>query len=154
MDKTVTGYKLILTNRMTNTILNKTRAQSFSFRRMSSTSCSLFKFLFSIVFSQIFLVYKTLIVTKSVDHRYAAICLRAYPTSAQKNILSQWMGCARTLWNAKCDDERYMTRFALKYCPLGTYAPVDQTYAQYKNKECTPWLFECPSQVLRHAAAH
>ncbi|NBW58453.1 hypothetical protein EBR43_11915, partial [bacterium] len=23
------------------------------------------------------------------------ICLRAYPTSAQKNILSQWMGCAR-----------------------------------------------------------
>ncbi|NBW57133.1 hypothetical protein EBR43_04980, partial [bacterium] len=24
------------------------------------------------------------------------ICLRAYPTSAQKNILSQWMGCART----------------------------------------------------------
>jgi len=82
------------------------------------------------------------------------ICLRAYPTSAQKNILSQWMGCARTVWNAKCDDERYMTRFALKSCPLGTYAPVDQTYAQYKNKELTPWLFECPSQVLRNAAAH
>jgi len=80
------------------------------------------------------------------------ICLRAYPTPAQKAILSRWMGCARTIWNAKCDDNRYLTTFARKYCPINTYPPIDKTYAQYKNREETPWLFECPSQVLRNTA--
>ncbi|WP_286397328.1 helix-turn-helix domain-containing protein [Acinetobacter towneri] len=32
------------------------------------------------------------------------IQLRAYPTNHQKLILSQWMGCARFIWNAKCDE--------------------------------------------------
>jgi putative transposase len=82
------------------------------------------------------------------------ICLRAYPTAAQKQILSRWMGCARTIWNAKCADNRYMTTFARKYCPINTYAPIDQSYAQYKDRDLTPWLFECPSQVLRNAAVN
>ena len=82
------------------------------------------------------------------------ICLRAYPTAAQKKILSRWMGCARTIWNAKCEDNRYMTTFARKYCSVTTHAPVDQSYAQYKNIEHTPWLVECPSQILRNTASH
>jgi putative transposase len=78
----------------------------------------------------------------------------ARPTSQQKQILSQWMGCARLIWNAKCDEERYYTTFARKYYPIGTYAPIDQTTAQFKNKELTPWLYQCPSQILRNAAVN
>ena len=82
------------------------------------------------------------------------IKLLAHPTEKQKQVLSQWMGCARVIWNAKCQDEQYMTRFARKYLPIGTYAPVDQTYAQYKNKALTPWLYSCPSQILRNSAVN
>ena len=64
------------------------------------------------------------------------------------------MGCARVIWNAKCDDERYMTFFARRFCPIGTYAPIDQTYSQYKNDELTPWLKGCPSQILRNSAVN
>ena len=64
------------------------------------------------------------------------------------------MGCAKTIWNAKCEDERYMTRFARKYCVMGIYAPVDQIFSKYKNKELTPWLYECPSQILRNSAVN
>ena len=82
------------------------------------------------------------------------IKLKAYPNAQQQQILNQWMGCARVIWNAKCEDERYMTRFARRYCPMGTYAPIDQSYAQYKNQELTPWLFACPSQILRNSAVN
>ena len=34
------------------------------------------------------------------------IKLRANPTSHQKLVLSQWMGCARSIWNAKVDEEK------------------------------------------------
>ena len=82
------------------------------------------------------------------------IRLRAYPTDEQKLTLSAWMGCAKTIWNAKCAEERYMSSYSRKYYPIGTYAPIDQTYSQYKNKELTPWLFDCPSQVLRNSAVN
>ena len=82
------------------------------------------------------------------------IRLQAHPNIKQKKILSQWMGCARLIWNAKCEDEAYMTRFARRYCPLGTYAPIDQTFSQYKSKDLTPWLFDCPSQILRNSAVN
>lgn len=82
------------------------------------------------------------------------IRLQAHPTLHQKQVLSQWMGCARTIWNAKCEDERYMMRFAKRYCPIGTYAPFDQTFSQYKSKTLTPWLFDCPSQILRNSAVN
>ena len=82
------------------------------------------------------------------------ISFQAHPTEHQKLVLSQWMGCARVIWNAKCDDERYMTFFARRFCPIGTYAPIDQTYSQYKNDELTPWLKGCPSQILRNSAVN
>src|SRR5471030_1382325 len=82
------------------------------------------------------------------------IKLRAHPTEAQKQVLSQWMGCARFIWNAKCDEERCYRTFARKYYPIGTYAPVDRTAAQFKDAELTPWLSGCPSQILRNAAVN
>ena len=82
------------------------------------------------------------------------VCFQANPTSQQKLILSQWMGCARLIWNAKCDEERYYATFARKYYPIGTYAPIDQKTAQFKSAELTPWLSQCPSQIIRNAAVN
>jgi len=82
------------------------------------------------------------------------IKLQAHPTKAQKLILSQWMGCARTIWNAKCQEDKYLTAFAREYMPVNTYAPVDQTFSQYKDKDLSPWLFHCPSQILRNSAVN
>lgn len=82
------------------------------------------------------------------------IQLKANPNKHQKVILSQWMGCARFIWNAKCDEERYYTTFARKYCSIGTYAPIDQTFSQFKSKEYSPWLYQCPSQIIRNSAVN
>lgn len=82
------------------------------------------------------------------------IRLKANPTPKQKQTLSQWMGCARLIWNAKCDEERYYATFARKYYPIGTYAPIDQKTSQFKNKDLTPWLYACPSQIIRNAAVN
>jgi putative transposase len=80
------------------------------------------------------------------------IRLKANPTAKQKEILSQWMGCARFIWNAKCEEHKYYTAFAKKYFPIGTYAPIDQKTSQFKSKELSPWLYDCPSQILRNSA--
>jgi putative transposase len=82
------------------------------------------------------------------------IKLKATPTDKQKESLSQWMGCAKFIWNAKCGEEKYHTIFARKYYPLGTYAPVDQKAAQFKLKELSPWLYDCPSQIIRNSAVN
>lgn len=79
---------------------------------------------------------------------------KANPTSEQKLILSQWMGCARMIWNAKCDEHRYYSTFARKYYPIGTFAPIDQKASQFKSKELTPWLYGCPSQIIRNSAVN
>lgn len=92
---------------------------------------------------------KTGIITMLLGIRF-----KANPTPHQKQILSQWMGCARFIWNAKYDEEKYYSTFARKYYPIGTYAPIDQTTAQFKNKELTPWLYDCPSQIIRNSAAN
>lgn len=82
------------------------------------------------------------------------IRLQAHPTSHQKLILSQWMGCARFVWNAKCDEDRYLGSYARRYLPIGTYAPIDQKFSQYKDDDLSPWLSECPSQLLRNSAVN
>ncbi|SEI94583.1 putative transposase [Allopseudospirillum japonicum] len=82
------------------------------------------------------------------------IKLRAHPTSHQKLVLSQWMGCARSIWNAKVDEENYYRTFARKYYPIGTYAPIDQKASHFKSKELTPWLYQCPSQIIRNSAVN
>ena len=82
------------------------------------------------------------------------IKLRANPKTNQKLVLSQWMGCARVVWNAKVDEEKYYRTFARKYYPIGTYAPIDQKASQFKSKELTPWLSQCPSQIIRNTAVN
>jgi len=82
------------------------------------------------------------------------IKLQAHPTGHQKLILSQWMGCARFVWNAKSDEDRYLGGFARRFMSVGTYAPIDQKFAQYKNRDLSPWLSDCPSQILRNSAVN
>jgi putative transposase len=79
---------------------------------------------------------------------------RAYPATQQKRTLSQWIGCARFIYNAKCDDDYYFRSLLKKNLALtGEQVPVDQTYSQYKT-ELTPFLTDCPSQILRNSAVN
>ena len=76
------------------------------------------------------------------------------PTTFQRKAFSQWMGSARFIWNAKSEEDRYLRTFAKKYLEVGTYPEINQKYSQYKNKELSPWLSDCPSQILRNSAAN
>jgi putative transposase len=77
----------------------------------------------------------------------------AYPTQEQKKILSEWMGCARFIYNAKCDEDHYHYVFSKQALSLAGQKPkIDQAYAQFKSKELSPWLYEVPSQILRNAS--
>ena len=82
------------------------------------------------------------------------IKMRAYPTEEQKQVLSQWMGCARVVWNAKCEEWKYLSTYARKYMPLNVYAPIDQGYSQYKEETLTPYLSKVPSQILRNVTSN
>ncbi len=79
---------------------------------------------------------------------------QAFPTPQQKHTLSQWMGCVRMIWNAKCQEYQYHLALARKLFHTGLFPPIDQTYSHFKNKELTPWLADCPSQLLRNSAAN
>jgi len=82
------------------------------------------------------------------------IKMRAYPTEEQKQVLSQWMGCARVVWNAKCEEWKYLSTYARKYMPIDVYAPIDQGYSQYKEEALTPYLSKVPSQILRNSTSN
>lgn len=85
----------------------------------------------------------------------SGIKFRAYPTEEQKLILSQWMGCARFAWNAKCDEDKYFRGFARKFTPFKQYFDTqDQKYAQFKSEELTPWLDKCPSTILKNSTVN
>ena len=63
----------------------------------------------------------------------------------------RWIGCQRFIYNAKVQDDRYFRTFVRKSLQLvGQYAPIDQTYSQYKAQ--APFLKEVPSQILRNGA--
>lgn len=81
------------------------------------------------------------------------IKMRAYPTEEQKIVFSQWMGCARVVWNAKCEEWKYLSTYARKYMPTGTYADINATYSQYKDNDFTPYLAQVPSQILRNSTS-
>ncbi len=84
----------------------------------------------------------------------AGISFKSSPTKAQKIVIGQWLGCARFIWNAKCDEDTYLSQFARRYLPIGTYPPINQTFSQYKSEELSPWLSDCPSQILRNSAVN
>lgn len=75
-----------------------------------------------------------------------------HPDDAMAHTLSQWIGCARVIYNAKCDEDRYLRKFASRYMPIGTFPEVNKTASQFKDPELTPWLSDCPSQILRNSA--
>ena len=79
------------------------------------------------------------------------IRFKAYPSAEQAQVLSQWIGCARVIWNAKCDEDRYLRTFARKYLPIGTFPELNKQYSHFKSEE-TAWLKKCPSQLLRNSA--
>jgi putative transposase len=74
-----------------------------------------------------------------------------YPSREMSSILSQWIGCARVIYNAKCDEDRYLRAYARKYLTVGTFPTIDKSYSQYKTN-ITPFLKDCPSQILRNSA--
>jgi putative transposase len=77
---------------------------------------------------------------------------KANPTEEQKLKLSQWMGCARFIYNSKCAEDEYFRTFRNHSLALtGQHIPIDQTYSQFKTK-LTPWLNDCPSQILRNSS--
>ena len=76
------------------------------------------------------------------------------PTSFLKKTFNEWMGCSRFIWNAKCEEDHYLISYAKKFLPINTYPKIDQKYSQYKDKELSPWLFKCPSQILRNSATN
>ncbi len=82
------------------------------------------------------------------------IKLRAHPTDEQKIILSQWIGCARVVWNAKCEEWKYESTYVRKYMAIGNYAEINATYSQYKDSDLTPYLSKVPSQILRNSATN
>jgi len=75
-----------------------------------------------------------------------------HPDALMAEKLSQWIGCARVVYNAKCEEDTYLRAYAQRYLPVGTYTKPTQGYSQYKDPELTPWLSECPSQILRNSA--
>jgi len=82
------------------------------------------------------------------------IKFQARPSPIQTNTLSEWMGAAKFVYNAKCDEDRYLRTFAKKYLPVKTFPRPDATYAQYKNVELSPFLASCPSQILRNSVSN
>jgi len=82
----------------------------------------------------------------------AGIKTHFYPDTLMAEKLSQWIGCARVVYNAKCEEDTYLRAYAKQHLPVGTFPRLDKSYSQYKNTELTPWLSECPSQILRNSA--
>ena len=82
------------------------------------------------------------------------IKFQAKPTRLQAQTLSKWMGGAKFVWNAKCDDDKYHRTFARKFLPIGTWAKLDQQYSQYKDPELSPFLSDVPSQILRNSTSN
>lgn len=78
---------------------------------------------------------------------------RCYPTPTQTQILLQWIGCQRHIYNAKVHEDRYFRSFARQSLNhTGIYTPIDQQYSHFKT-ELTPFLSDVPSQVLRNGAS-
>lgn len=80
------------------------------------------------------------------------IKMRAWPTSEQKKVLSQWIGCSRLIYNGKCDEQEYFFKFKCRFPEFAeTKVPVDRAYSQFKTEQ-SEFLKKCPSEILRGAA--
>jgi putative transposase len=76
--------------------------------------------------------------------------LRLYPNREQEQILLQWIGCQRLIYNAKVQEDRYFRRFHRRMVGLaGAQPPVVQQYRQFITDR-SAFLRKVPSQVLRN----
>ncbi len=82
------------------------------------------------------------------------IKFQARPSKEQKRVLCSWMGAAKFVWNAKCQEDQYLRSYARKYLPIQTYPKQDQQYSKFKDKNLSPFLYDCPSQILRNSASN
>lgn len=86
---------------------------------------------------------------------------RLDPNPEQADMLGQWIGCARVIYNRKYDEEQYLewlrraAPFSARVFPpdSGESAFVfDQAYSHLKgSKTQEAWLHAAPPQVLRNA---
>ncbi len=77
---------------------------------------------------------------------------RLYPNPEQQQILLQWIGCQRLIYNAKVQEDRYFRRFAQRMVgTVGERIPVDQEYSRFITEK-TAFLKRVPSQILRNGA--
>ena len=82
----------------------------------------------------------------------SGIKYRLHPDEHQAELLSQWIGCQRFIYNAKVGEDRYFRTFLKKALTLtGDESPVDQKYSQFISEE-TAFLRKVPSQILRNGA--
>ena len=83
----------------------------------------------------------------------SGVKFRCRPTAEQINILNQWIGHQRFIYNAKVAEDRYFRTFRKhSLAQTGEPLPSDQQYSQFKDEELTPFLYEVPSQILRNGA--
>ena len=59
------------------------------------------------------------------------IRLQAHPNQEQRKVLSQWMGCARYIWNAKTRQEKEQREVLSKQ---DIYPKIDQSYAHLTKR--------------------
>ncbi len=65
------------------------------------------------------------------------------------------MGCARFIWNAKCDEDKYYRGFARKFTPYNHYYETqDQKYSHFKSNELSSWLANCPSTIQKNSTVN
>ena len=77
---------------------------------------------------------------------------RLYPTPEQQQILLQWIGCQRLIYNAKVQEDRYYRRFQQRMVgTAGGEIPLDQEYSRFIT-ERTAFLRKIPSPILRNGA--
>lgn len=83
----------------------------------------------------------------------SGVRFRAYPAQGLASALNRWIGCQRFIYNAKVAEDRLFAaqrRLELASGQAEVKTPLDQQYAQFKDRELTPWLYEVPSQILRN----
>ena len=77
---------------------------------------------------------------------------RLYPSPEQEQILLQWIGCQRLIYNAKVQEDRYFRTFQRRFVgTAGERIPVDQEYSRFITEK-TAFLKQVPSQILRNGA--
>ncbi|WP_277043076.1 helix-turn-helix domain-containing protein, partial [Caballeronia mineralivorans] len=80
---------------------------------------------------------------------------RAYPDPGVASLLRRWVGCQRAIYNGKVEEDRLFAAQRLLELASGkadVKTPLDQRYAQFKDRELKRLLYEVPIHILRNGA--